>query len=301
MTEPNNGATAGTAATPSTGSAASPVNSDSGGTHGAGATPSPAPSFRDSWPDEYKVDPVFKNFNSPEDLLKSYKHTASMVGVDKADIIRKPREGASEADWNQYYEQIGRPKTFGDYQPPKIDGVEFDAKLVNSWREEAHKLGYTQKQFEASLGFIGNLSKQEFELERAERDNMVREGEAKLREKWGSAYEEKVSAVRKAINLFGGVELQKFLDKTGVINNPMIADAFAALGEQSREDVAFGNSITSNAQRALTPTEAALEWNIKQQDKNFTDALFDKNHIGHEDAVNTRARLYTYMYPEKKK
>lgn len=260
--------------------------------------PAPAPSFRESWPQEYQVDPAFKNFQTPEDLLKSYKHASSMVGLDKGEIIRKP---ATDAEWGPVYDALGRPKTADDYTVKPYEKVKFDDAAVKDFRELAHKSGWNQKQFESVMDWYASRTEAGYQEALDGRNRIVSEGEAKLREKWGQAYNDKAEAAKKAINQYGGEDLRKLLDETGVIHHPGLADALASLGESLREDTAFGSSLSSHGQRPLSPTEAQLEWNTSKLDQQFMSRLMNKNSQGHKEAVEKRDMLFKYMYPESKK
>lgn len=71
-----------------------------------------------------KLDPDLKNnpsiqkFKDPASLAKSYVELQKMVGKDKVVL---PTSKSTPAEWEAFYEKIGRPKDINEYSVPEIE------------------------------------------------------------------------------------------------------------------------------------------------------------------------------------
>lgn len=259
--------------------------------------PAPAPSFRDSWPEEYRTDPVFKNFNTPEDILKSYRSAAKMVGLDKGEVARKPKADAPQAEWDAYYDFNGRPKTADDYKFEKAGDVQFEPDFQKRIREFAYKSGLNDKQFDSFVEFAAGYSKELLEGDVKAIDGLLSGEKAALQKEWGAAYEQKLALMEKARKAYG---LDKVFEKG--ITNHKLAVALAALGDAVDEDSSFGGAGGGSFNKvALTPDEAKLQWKELQADQKFMKSLMDRNAPDHEISMRKRAELFGWMYPAQKK
>lgn len=259
-------------------------------------TTTATPSFRDSMPAEYQTDPVFKNFNSVEDVLKSYKSAAGMVGLDKGEVARKPSSSAPAAEWDAFYNFLGRPESEAKYTVPET-GKTLPQEKLSSLKKTAHSLGLNDKQFAAWV-------ESETQAEAAsaqQREQMFaqgyEDGKAALTKEWGAAYEQNVRIMAQAVKDVGGQRLVDILNNSGLINLPEVAKAFHKLGTMTQEDGAAGASGSGGHDRPMTPKAAELEWNTLKGDKNFMANILK----GDKAAIAQKDRLFGYMYPEERR
>lgn len=278
------------------------ANGDAG--QGAGAAQAGAakageagtpPAFRETWAQEYQTDPALKNYDNVNDLLKSHKSVQALVGVDKADIVRKPRPGAPEGEVNEYLKAIGRPDTPGDYQAPVIEGYTFDEKSVNAFKEAAYKAGIPAEQFKEVLKFQSEQDVAARHAAKEAREQADFEGAQQIKQDWGAAFDAKQNAWKKAVQHNGGEELLKKLNKAGLVNDPQVANILATLGEAMGETAAIGGVIGMSAGRALTPNEAKLKLNELEASPDYVKKLA----AGDKDLIAKRSELFGYMFPEK--
>lgn len=118
-------------------------------------TPEETPSF--SLPDEYKEKPWAQGIDSMESLLKQFDNAQSLIGRK---TIGVPGEGASEDEWNEFYNRMGRPEAPEKYEfepasvpeglelPEEIKRTEDEEKAI---REIFHQAGLTKEQAKAVL------------------------------------------------------------------------------------------------------------------------------------------------------
>ena len=92
-------------------------------------------------PDGYKDKPYLKGVDSQEKLLKMLDGAQELIGK-KGPALPKP--DAPQADWDAYYESIGRPKTAAEYA---FDGADkADPKFLPKVQAAMHKAGLTPTQ-----------------------------------------------------------------------------------------------------------------------------------------------------------
>lgn len=92
-------------------------------------------------PDGYKDKPYLKGIDSQEKLLKMLDGAQELIGK-KGPALPKPE--APQAEWDAYYESIGRPKTAAEYV---FDGADkADPKFLPKIQAAMHKFGLTPTQ-----------------------------------------------------------------------------------------------------------------------------------------------------------
>lgn len=92
-------------------------------------------------PDAYKDKPYLKGIDSQEKLLKMLDGAQELIGK-KGPAMPKPE--APQAEWDAYYESIGRPKTAAEYV---FDGADkADQKFLPKVQAAMHKNGLTPNQ-----------------------------------------------------------------------------------------------------------------------------------------------------------
>lgn len=92
-------------------------------------------------PEAYKDKPYLKGVDSQEKLLKMLDGAQELIGK-KGPAIPKPE--APQAEWDAYYDSIGRPKTSAEYV---LDGADKgDQKFIPKVQAALHKAGLTPGQ-----------------------------------------------------------------------------------------------------------------------------------------------------------
>jgi hypothetical protein len=259
------------------------------------AAAAPPADARDWLPEEYRTDPAFKDIKDPATLAKSYRHAASMVGLDKSLVLRLP---ASEdaPEWAEVHARLGRPETPDKYEFPELpaqllDGVEPAA------REAFHKAGLTGKQGRAVMElYAGQV--QAAETARLERAAQLEEAvETDLRREWGEAFDDQLHLANRAIAQAGGAPLGKLLqetrmpDGTRMGNHPLLIKAFAELGKRTAEPNTLKGGSSGGGEAPLTPEQAEAELKELRGDKEFYAARRDPKHAGHAAATARWERL----------
>ena len=99
---------------------------------------------------------------------------------------------------------------------------------------------------------------QEVEQQAKSRQEQQENWMQKTQELWGESWQEEVSNAVRAADIFGGPELRKLLEETGLGNHPAIVRTFVQVGKRIAEDVSAAGAPGASA------------------DKTFTQALYGK-------------------------
>lgn len=107
----------------------------------------PTPTTVDSFapPAQYASASWAQNIKSNDDLWGQMANAQSLIGKRPAGI---PADGASDEEWNKFYQAVGRPETYDKYSLDQIDGVPagFDlSPFEDKFKQMAHKAGLSSK------------------------------------------------------------------------------------------------------------------------------------------------------------
>jgi hypothetical protein len=236
-----------------------------------------ATDWKESLSDELRADKSLENIKDIEGLAKSYVHAQKLVGADKIPV---PNKFATEKDWDAVYEKLGRPATPGEYKYDLAEDHNFDAEALNSFSDQAHKLGLLPGQANGVVKFYNEaMSKVQQEQETtavAARENSTKE----LKQEWGQAYPQKISQASNLAKSVGASELfdTNLADGTKLGDHPVMIRAFAELASKMGED-----SITQSS-GPIYQTPAQIEKEIGNLTQ-VGSAYWDKNHPNHAAAV----------------
>lgn len=251
-------------------------------------TTTPTPSWRDTLPAEIRNDPSLAKYQDVAALSNAYISAAKMIGGDKIPI---PGKHASDADWENVFNKLGRPESPDKYDLKLPDRLKEDQGLVKSYSEAMHKAGILPKQAQSVMDWWTNFSQQRDTEMRAQIDTKLQEGQGKLTQEWGSATPQKLRQGTAAVKAFGGDELMKLLTATGLDKHPVMLKAWANAGETLKEDAIHGSS-TGNL--GVTPAEAKAQ--IASIQANKDHAYWHKEHPGHVGAMTEMQNLFGALH-----
>jgi hypothetical protein len=122
------------------------------------------------------------------------------------------------------------------------------------------------------------------------------EAEAALKREWGAAYDQKVAGIERAA---ASLEIStEQLDGLRTAMGPAAAMKFVD-GLNSKMGEHFTEEGAQPAGGLSTPQQAQQQLNALSSDKPFTEALLNKHHPGHKDAVAKKASLSRMAAGEK--
>lgn len=274
-----------------------------------GATPpqTPAPaatvngeaqekSWRDTLPDDLKNDPTLSRYNDIVSLAKGHINTTKMVGMDK---ITLPSKHATDEDWQQVYDKLGRPKV-EEYKValPK-DSKFIDENLIKELTPIAHKSGIMPKQLEPVLNWYNEaMAKADAQIVE-EKTKEIKAGLEGLKKEFGVAYDQKLSYAHSLLKEHGTPELLQLVHENQEIgNNPQLIKLLSKVGEMlyKEDGIPEGNNSSGGK---LTPDEARMKANSILAD---TAHPYNVNeHPNHAAAVREVQELWKMAYPDQER
>lgn len=249
--------------------------------------------FLATLPPEFQKEPSLQTFKDAGTLAKSYIEAQKLIGAKR---IALPGEKATDAEWDSFYAQIGRPDTSDKYEVPDVkmeDGLTPDAKKLETVKQHFHKLGLTGKQARGVMEYYMNSLNESAKASKAANGQQSQAQIQSLREQWGDKFDSNVDLARSVIKKFGGdnhAEILKHLDASGLGNNATLVRLMHSIGASIMEDTARrgdgGGLPVNDATRAIQEIE------VLKTDAEFQKALGTASHVGHRAAVDRWTNLH---------
>ncbi len=232
---------------------------------------------------------------TPEDLARGYVNLEKSLGVPPERRIDLPADQTKAEDMRAaVWSKLGLP------EKPEGYGLQLDPKATDD--DKAMLAEFTAKAFEMGMpaGFARNVMA--FWMDKTTAANEAyqaamaaqkAEGDAKLHELWGAAYDRKAREVGAAIVKYGGPEMAKALDNSSFGNNAFLVamigkflDAMAEPGDAgSRSGEAF------RGETVMTPDQAKTEIRRIESDPELMKALRTRDHPRHKEITTRRDEL----------
>ena len=266
--------------------------------------PEPEPTggenWRDTLPEDIRDDPSLEPIKDIPNLAKSYINAQRMVGADKVVI---PGDDATDEERAQFFQKLGRPENpdgYGITKPSDLpEGMPYDEEYVKEFVAQAHTLGLTTNQAMGLWKWGMERDVNRFQTTVQEMEQARQEAETALRKEWGKAYDERMAGIKFLVDKFGGDEVRKVFDSTGIGNNPALAKFLADIANEFSEDTLRGMGEPRFGTKS--PAEAKKEIQELWADKKFLDAYWNPKHPGNKAAKERMQGLYALAYPEEEK
>jgi len=269
------------------------------GESGSVLTGSSETDWRTGLDESLRTDPSLADIKDISGLAKSYIHAQKMIGRDKVAI---PQEGATEDEWNSFYDRLGRPGTYeintSDLKyPENWPQHENIDKFKDNLLSVYHKAGLTNSQANAiHTGLMQELIS-DFEQSQSTIE-LEREGwRSQLEKDFGRAFDQQVDLAQRAAREFGGEEVLNWLEESGMGDNPTVVKMFAKIGAKMTE--ASVNNGAGAASFALTPDAARQEIARLQRDPVFMKQYSSTEMDGHREAIEKMQSLFEFAYPDE--
>ena len=269
-------------------------------------------SWKDALPAELKDAPSLKDINDVSALAKSFVETKSMLGNSmripsaeagpeaRKEFLAKMQEKVPElvlvpSDPEKLVEvednlwsKLGRPKEAKDYEPPKVDDVEFKPEEIEVLRTIASKRGYTKKQFATLVKDVAS--------EKVAAAKALFDRQAAVKKELGFAFAERISSYVAVAEKTGAPTQLIEAIKAGNVDVATVKwlDGLTkALGGEGR---AVGDQGPGAGSGKLTPIEARMK--IQEILKNPAYLQRGKDPELHEVLKARMAQLMPFAYPE---
>lgn len=152
-----------------------------------------------------------------------------------AEPFLKELPGADDKEgWSVLYAKMGRPETAEGYElpVPEGDSGEF-AKTASQWLHEA---GLNKQQAQSLVAQYNAHAAAQAEAHQAAIAQQVEKDMTAIKQEWGADFDANSAIVSSAVKTFAPPEFIEMLDKSGLINSPVIAKMFLKIGSAIGED-----------------------------------------------------------------
>ena len=247
-------------------------------------------------PEDIRGEASLTSINDIPSLAKGFVSAQKMLGSR----IEAPQKNWSEQQWGEFYDRLGRPKTPADYKLADTvkfpEGTNFDEKTRTEVFGLFHKLGLTESQMNGVMDLYAKRLAGAAEASQKSREDSRLKSEAEIRQKYGDQTDSVLDIARAAIKKVGSEDFVKFLEESGLGNNPAMVEVFHKIGKEMLEDNAHGSGLNHLVRDA---TAAKTEIDRLTQDAEYMKALDDRENPGHQTALRRWEELHRVAYPGK--
>ncbi len=251
-------------------------------------------------PEEFRTDPNIaalpKETFIPT-LVKNYVNAEKLIGSKR---IALPGESATEEELNTFYTSLGRPESHEKYdlKYPDDHPLKVSPEMDKFARQLFFKIGATPKQAKELYDGYNEYMRTEYDRVTATQKADLEKRLTDLVAEFGGPemFAKRSEAAKRLVDQTSP-EFKKWLDDTGLANEPMLIREFSKLGVKLFEDASFGSGGGSFG---MTPAEAQTKITELYQDKEFQKAYNDNSNPGHMAAIKKMGDLFSLAYPENK-
>jgi len=220
-------------------------------------------------------------------VLKSYVNAQKMLGKEKVVI---PSKNATEDDWNNFYNKIGRPE-LDKYAINLREGQEADEAFLGKFKEVAHKSGLLPKQAEALFNWyheeVDSVHKSSIEEQTAK----IESEHLNLKKEWGFGYDKEIDLAKRALRQFASEDEIKEFKEAGLTGDVRFIKFMNKIGKGLKED-SFKYESAGNF--GITKEEASRK--ISEMYSNKEGPYLNKSHSGHKQALHDMLKLNEILY-----
>jgi hypothetical protein len=242
--------------------------------------PTSGKTWKEAISEEYRSNPNIEKFTELDALAKSYINAVSMIGTDK---IPLPGKTATEEQWNEVYNKLGRPESADKYKLEfKTDVAPVDENVIKGFAQNAHKLGLNNKQAQGILEFYKSTLEGSAKEMSVNMESAQAEATNSLRAEWGKSYDANLRKAADVAQTYLEPELldTQLRDGSRLGDNPKIIKAFANIANLLSEDKIIG----TEADNILQGRDVEKE--IEELTSDRQGAYWNKMHPNHSKVVN---------------
>lgn len=249
----------------------------------------PTPTWRDGLSDELKTEKTLENFKDVSGLAKSYMHILTKFGKDKMTV---PDKSTTPEQFQELWNKLGRPESADKYELKLQEGTQIeDESFLTKFKDVGHKLGLNTTQMQGLFDMY-NESQGEFETTSNASDAaQVAEGIKGLETKWGTEFKQNCHMANLVLKEYGHEGLDAHI-KGSWGNDPQLIELLSTIGAAVLKEGDIKEGAISNLQ-GKSPEQAQSEINAIMGDNKH--AFFDRDNIGHKEAVKQMEKLHQYL------
>ncbi len=195
---------------------------------------SPTGEIRDGAPDNVRTLLEAKKWNTVEQIVDNYNLLEKQQGIGEHLVIPNADDPEFASKMGNIYNQFGRPETYDKYEFTNETDVKIDDELLDSFKQYAHKEGYSQKQLAGAIQFQLDAVAAGDKIYETKKTEQREENITAMKSKWGETqYEPTVRRIDVTAEKFGVLE---FFKTMGIDKEPEIVNMLLTISNSDAED-----------------------------------------------------------------
>ncbi len=243
--------------------------------------------FRDHIDETLRDDPSLSTYKDLNGMAKSLINAQKMIGADKIAI---PGSWATDEDWSQVYDKLGRPVASDGYN---IETNEVMTENDVGWFQDvAHKVGLNTNQAQALFGEYTDLVSNIREQSTTDLTNLSNERESELRREWGNNFEARIEGANNVVAEFSsedaGILDIQLSDGSLLGDHPAFVRMTSGIAEFMASKLGEDTFSGRDNEPGMSSADIQLEMSkLTQQGSPY----WIKDHPDHDNAVAEVMRL----------
>jgi len=243
--------------------------------------------FRDHIDETLRDDPSLSTYKDLNGMAKSLINAQKMIGADKIAI---PGSWATDEDWSQVYDKLGRPGASDGYN---IETNEVMTENDVGWFQDvAHKVGLNTNQAQALFGEYTDLVSNIREQSTTDLTNLSNERESELRREWGNNFEARIEGANNVVAEFSsedaGILDIQLSDGSVLGDHPAFVRMTSGIAEFMASKLGEDTFSGRDNEPGMSSADIQLEMSkLTQQGSPY----WIKDHPDHDNAVAEVMRL----------
>lgn len=225
--------------------------------------------------------------------LQGHFNAEKLIGLDRAGrTITLPKDDATPEEIEAFQAKLGRPATAKDY---KLPAELKDDPVATAFLDVAHKAGFSQKQIDPLMQFIGAQQQQLVAQQQQQIEAKATADLQALQQEWGGEFQLRSEAARRAVRELGlSSEEATIVEET--LGLKRTAEVFFKIGKGLLEDKGegLGGNAGGGGVFGLSPTEARAKIDSLKKDTAFAGKLL----AGDAGAKAEWERLHKTAWPD---
>ena len=175
--------------------------------------------------------------------------------------------------WNTIFNQLGRPETHDKYTFKTESEVPVDDILIDSFKQFAHKEGYTQKQLQGAIQFQLDAIEAQEKIYNEQLETRRNENIQVMKDKWQADFEPTMTKIDATAEK---LKVAEFFEQRGIDKEPEIVNMLLTIANSDSEDNLTGTGLPPEPKKTLSEQMAEIK---------ASKAFTDKFDIGHKETM----------------
>lgn len=176
------------------------------------------------FPETIRSEKTLEKFSGKDEREVLAKLASSYINLEKMPRgVTVPKDDAPQAEWDAFYEKLGRPKSPDEYKvEAKVpEGTEWSKEAEKVMLAKMHARGLTPKQAQGILDDYLAVGAEAQLFLKQQRAKTQADAESAMKEEWGGLAERNIALVQRGVHEFSGDSgFKEWLDETGAGNDP---------------------------------------------------------------------------------